>query len=335
MVNEMHLRVNNGYSNLTAFSEELNPRNGKPKHIIAVDFDGVLHRYSRGWQKGEIYDEPVEGVKGALEKLTQNFELKLFTAREETESIIKWLEKHGLRKYFTHITNVKPVAELYVDDRALKFNNWTETVKEINERMKHLPKLKVGKSLRRRDEIFCIIKSQLGLFGEESREGETKPGKGGTLVLKKNPSGHGGHWELQDKNEGIGNRGMGYKGVGRTRILNCKKAYDMISGSLGARVDYVKEGKILDSGKFRLVNENNDGSLSLFLKTAKDGEQIIHISESQAIMRKQDDVIFHFKDKNIVIRIKEQPNKEFEPKTGKEVNPFKLILNPKKNLAAA
>ena len=36
---------------------------------IAVDFDGVIHRYSKGWHDGTIYDEPVEGAREALEGL--------------------------------------------------------------------------------------------------------------------------------------------------------------------------------------------------------------------------------------------------------------------------
>lgn len=33
------------------------------KKTICVDFDGVIHKYSKGWQGDVIYDEPVEGAK--------------------------------------------------------------------------------------------------------------------------------------------------------------------------------------------------------------------------------------------------------------------------------
>lgn len=29
------------------------------KKTIVFDFDGVIHRYSKGWQNGSIYDKPV------------------------------------------------------------------------------------------------------------------------------------------------------------------------------------------------------------------------------------------------------------------------------------
>jgi len=36
---------------------------------VAIDFDGVLHRYSEGWKDGQIYDEPVEGSREALQAM--------------------------------------------------------------------------------------------------------------------------------------------------------------------------------------------------------------------------------------------------------------------------
>jgi len=33
---------------------------------IAVDFDGVIHKYSKGWHNGQIYDGPVPGCYDAM-----------------------------------------------------------------------------------------------------------------------------------------------------------------------------------------------------------------------------------------------------------------------------
>jgi hypothetical protein len=39
----------------------------RPK--VLVDFDGVIHRYSKGWGDGTVYDPPVAGARAALRKL--------------------------------------------------------------------------------------------------------------------------------------------------------------------------------------------------------------------------------------------------------------------------
>ena len=42
---------------------------GEEKNIIAIDFDGVIHKNSKGFHDGTIYDEPIEGVIKGLDYL--------------------------------------------------------------------------------------------------------------------------------------------------------------------------------------------------------------------------------------------------------------------------
>ena len=41
----------------------------RTKKTVAIDFDGVIHKYSRGYQDGSIYDEPIEGAFDFIRKL--------------------------------------------------------------------------------------------------------------------------------------------------------------------------------------------------------------------------------------------------------------------------
>ena len=42
------------------------------------------------------------------------------------------LIKNNINKYFSDVTNIKPLAYIYIDDRAIKFNgNFNETIDEI------------------------------------------------------------------------------------------------------------------------------------------------------------------------------------------------------------
>jgi len=37
---------------------------------IGIDFDGVIHKNSKGFYDGTVYDKPVSGAKEALEKIS-------------------------------------------------------------------------------------------------------------------------------------------------------------------------------------------------------------------------------------------------------------------------
>lgn len=98
-----------------------------PVKTIAIDFDGVIHRYSNGWCGGRIYDEPMEGAIESMERLIKKgFKVVILTARDDLEPVREWLTKHNFPD--VTVTNTKPPAIAYIDDRAIRFTNWTDMV---------------------------------------------------------------------------------------------------------------------------------------------------------------------------------------------------------------
>ena len=100
---------------------------------IAIDFDGVIHQYSNGWQDGEIYDLPVTNAFHTIVKLQlKGYKIVIFTARpeEQHEKISKWLALWSIKAniYLNDITitNIKPRAVAYIDDRAIRFTSWKD-----------------------------------------------------------------------------------------------------------------------------------------------------------------------------------------------------------------
>ncbi len=108
---------------------------GEHKKTVAIDFDGVLHTYDKGWQDGEIYGELVPGAGEILGKLSeQGYRLVVFTTRSDQDSVEEALRRWGVLPYFDEITNIKPIAVAYVDDRAVPFRgDWGVVLKDINE----------------------------------------------------------------------------------------------------------------------------------------------------------------------------------------------------------
>ena len=100
---------------------------------IAIDFDGVIHKYSKGWEDGEIYDKPMEGVLEALRILyLKGYGITVFTTREDLADVKSWIRKQYNREYPNsemielNVTNYKPKAIAYIDDRAIRFTNWKD-----------------------------------------------------------------------------------------------------------------------------------------------------------------------------------------------------------------
>lgn len=109
---------------------------------IALDFDGVLYKNSKGFHDGTMYDEPIEGTQEALELLSSFYTLVIYTCKASPERplidgkdgktlIWEWLEKWELKKYISDITDKKPRALFYIDDKAVRFTNWLDVLSVV------------------------------------------------------------------------------------------------------------------------------------------------------------------------------------------------------------
>ena len=109
---------------------------------IGIDFDGVIHKNSKGYYDGTIYDDPIEGTEEGLRKLSEKYTLILYTTkakpdrglingRQTTELLWEWLDKHNLSKYISKVTSEKPRAVVYIDDKALRFTEWDKCINDL------------------------------------------------------------------------------------------------------------------------------------------------------------------------------------------------------------
>ena len=126
------------YKNLN-LSNEKEIDNLDKRKTISIDFDGVIHKYSKGFQGvDKAYDPPMEGAIESIEKLyNEGYILKILSSRPK-EVIYPWLEKYGLSKYIKEVSNYKFPATVYIDDRGFLFKNWEQCLTELQSH----PKLK-------------------------------------------------------------------------------------------------------------------------------------------------------------------------------------------------
>lgn len=117
----------------------------RKRYRIAVDFDGVIHRYGKGWHDGTIYDEPMPGAREALARIHRRYRVVILTTRvnptlhggdAQLASVEAWLERHGFVKgeHYDEVTHEKVPALVYIDDRALHFVDWDQALAELGNR---------------------------------------------------------------------------------------------------------------------------------------------------------------------------------------------------------
>lgn len=99
---------------------------------VAIDFDGVIHRYGKGWKDGSIYDSMNDGTQEAIKTIQDaGFKVVIFSSRNP-DQIHEWLKFYdgfdGIE-----ITSHKPTALVYIDDRGLRFTDWTQAIETLKE----------------------------------------------------------------------------------------------------------------------------------------------------------------------------------------------------------
>jgi len=117
-----------------------------------IDLDGTIHKYSKGYGDGTVYDDPFKGAKEVIEWLKRKgYEIVIFTTRasqanakelggdhnSQIQKVGKWLNKHGI--HFDKITAEKLAADFYIDDKAIHIPNgdWEVVLNVIKKRIKY------------------------------------------------------------------------------------------------------------------------------------------------------------------------------------------------------
>jgi hypothetical protein len=112
---------------------------------VAVDFDGVIHAYRKGWHDGTIYDDPVPGAFDALRSLMERYAVFVHTTRDAA-SVADWIsDRTGIRTTNIYagefwngrgeilVTNLKYPAIAYIDDRAIRFLDWEQALGDLQD----------------------------------------------------------------------------------------------------------------------------------------------------------------------------------------------------------
>jgi len=104
---------------------------------IVLDFDGVIHKGSKGFHDGTVYDDPIEGTAEALKILSTKYRLVISSCKADPKRpliqgksgiqlIWEWLSKYNFAQYIEDVTHEKVRAKYYIDDKGITFKSWDQ-----------------------------------------------------------------------------------------------------------------------------------------------------------------------------------------------------------------
>ena len=100
---------------------------------VAVDFDGVIHDPNDilpGYKLGQ----PIKDANMAMNELKKQGAIIVIhsvwaNTDQKREAMSKWCRHFDIPYDF--ITNEKPMADFYIDDKAVRFENWRDTLEFV------------------------------------------------------------------------------------------------------------------------------------------------------------------------------------------------------------
>ena len=107
------------------------------KPILCLDFDGVLHSYTSGWQGADIIqDPPVAGAQEFVRNAIQHFKVVIHSSRCDQpggkDTILQWLNRYGF-PFGIELVIGKPSAHVTLDDRGLTFDGKWPNIQDLLE----------------------------------------------------------------------------------------------------------------------------------------------------------------------------------------------------------
>jgi hypothetical protein len=113
------------------------------KNTLAIDFDGVIHNHHLGFHDGTVYGDPIPGALNAIKELSKKYSIIITTCKANPKRpliegktgcdlIWEWLDKYGIKNNITDVTYDKVNALCYIDDKAVSFSNWDNTLNVLH-----------------------------------------------------------------------------------------------------------------------------------------------------------------------------------------------------------
>jgi hypothetical protein len=106
------------------------------RKTLCIDFDGVIHSYTSGWQGATIIsDPPVAGAFDWLDTLIDEYEVCIYSSRSKDvggiEAMRDWFVAYAYDPQDLEFPTEKPAAHLTIDDRAICFRGTFPSILEI------------------------------------------------------------------------------------------------------------------------------------------------------------------------------------------------------------
>lgn len=111
-------------------------RSYRNNRTVVIHFDGVIHSYSSGWQGEDVANDPiVPGVDEELKRLHEDgYRVIVVSTRCKTKKGMKcvkdYLWRNNLLRYVDSISDIKPNAIFYIDNKAVCFGGQLESSQE-------------------------------------------------------------------------------------------------------------------------------------------------------------------------------------------------------------
>ena len=119
---------------------EINNKANPPKSIC-IDFDGVIHDYSRGWLGIDVFDKVLPGASEATHRLhDEGYMTIIHTTRNDSSALRDFLNSNDICFDYINYNPYQPKgaergkvkADVYLDDRGICFTgNWNDALNQI------------------------------------------------------------------------------------------------------------------------------------------------------------------------------------------------------------